>query len=46
MTWAEAKLSLQVMAEERVGSRVREEQMRARAFEDAMAEALIPPRRA
>lgn len=41
MTWREALLSLQVAAEERVGHLQRQEELRAKAAEDAAATAVI-----
>ena len=40
MSWREAQLSLQVAAEERVGSLRRQELLKARAAEDAAAQAV------
>ncbi len=40
VTWREAQLSLQVMAEERVGTRARQALMEAKAREDGAAEAV------
>lgn len=41
MTWREALLSLQVAAEERVGYLARQEELRAKAAEDAAAAAVV-----